>query len=385
MALEWLSGPGMVKDNKPVGKVGEAMGYSCWNGAIRGEYLSSEKEWESFCPIWHTGQAVKAFVMAADAFEMPELLEDAVKAADFILAQQLKTGVDSGLILAYEVMAGKVNTSAVLESLDGLFMLTDASGVKKYEECAVRALEWTARRTWMPELSKFRDIYSPSEGRFLEKDADSQNRPLLDDAVFWKGWKRSGNENFKKIALATAETLLKDEEPAGNWIKYIPCRTARTLIHPRHAFWWGKPMLTLYQETKDERFLQVFKRAVDWYRQALRIDGGLFRDTKADFSTSSFGHAASGSACAAIMFEKLYSIDRDETLLPLIDKAENFCMAMQLTHPEEPSLKGAVLEKVCFPTGSDTIPFLVRDLGSIFFIQAASLTWKRVKKGESEK
>lgn len=43
MALERLSGPGMFKDNKPVGKVGKAVGHSCWNGAIRGEYLPSEK------------------------------------------------------------------------------------------------------------------------------------------------------------------------------------------------------------------------------------------------------------------------------------------------------------------------------------------------------
>lgn len=55
--------------------------------------------------------------MAADAFERPELLEDASKAADFILARQLKTGADPGSILAYEVMAEKVDTSAVSESL----------------------------------------------------------------------------------------------------------------------------------------------------------------------------------------------------------------------------------------------------------------------------
>ena len=47
LALEWLSGPGMVKDNRPVGKLGEAMGYARWNGAIRGEYLSPQRVWDT--------------------------------------------------------------------------------------------------------------------------------------------------------------------------------------------------------------------------------------------------------------------------------------------------------------------------------------------------
>lgn len=379
LALEWLSGPGMVKDNRPVGTVGRAMGYARWNGAIRGEYLSSRREWDSFCPVWHTGQAVKAFVMVAEAFEEPSLLDCAAEAAEFILAMQFDTGIDAGLIPAYELEPGKVNTSAILEALDGLFMLSDATGNKRYETCAIKALEWIARRAWLPHQGKFIDIYSPSMGKFLEHDPSCQNRPLLDDAVFLKGWRRSGNREFRDIALETAETLLRDENPPGNWIKYIPCDKKSGKIHPRHAYWWGNPMLDLYRETGDERFYVAFHRAADWYRKALRSDGGLFRDTTAAFSSPSFGHAASGSACAAIMFEKLYGETRDASLLALIDSAENFCMNMQLTRPEEPSLKGAILEKVCSPDGSDTVPFLVRDLGTIFFIQAASLTCRRKK------
>ena len=380
LALEWLSGPGMVKDNRPVGTVGKAMEYARWNGAIRGEYLSSQRKWDSYCPVWHTGQAVKAFVMAAEALEEPVLLDHAAAAAEFILAMQFDKGIDAGLIPAYEAEPGKVNTSAILEALDGLFMLSDAMGNERYAACAVKALEWIARRARLPGQGKFVDIYSPGMGKFLEHDHACQNRPLLDDAVFLKGWRRSGNGEFRQIALETAETLLRDENPPGNWIKYIPCDKNSGKIHPRHAYWWGNPMLDLYRETGDERFFAAFRRAADWYREALRTDGGLFRDTMADFSSPSFGHAVSGSACAAIMFENLYAETGDASLLSLIDRAENFCMNMQLTRPEDSSLKGAILEKVCFPDGSDTVPFLVRDLGTIFFIQTASLTCKRKKK-----
>ena len=384
LALGWLSGPGMVKDNTPVGELGRAFGYSVWNGAIRGEYLSKEKKWESFCPVWHTGQAVKAFVMASEALEERKFLESAVSGAEFILAQQENSGPDAGLIKAYEVEAGAVNTSAILEALDGLFMLSDALGDQRYENAALRALEWVATHSWQEKQGKFLDIYSPDRKLFLMEHPGSQTRPLLDDAVFLKGWQRSGNEKFRAIALAAAETLLKEENPAGNWIKYIPCNARNGNIHPRHAYWWGLPMLDLFHATGDERFFALFKRAVEWYRQAIRKDGGLFRDTYCDFNSSSFGHAASGSACAAIMFETFYRETGDGSVLELIEKTEKFCMMMQLTAPAEPSLKGAILEKVCYPDGSDTIPFLLRDLGTIFFIQAAAGTLKRNKGTEKK-
>ena len=378
LALEWLSGAAVVRNNEPVGENGRAVGYTVWNGAVRGEYFSGDKSWESFCPVWHTGQAVKALVMASALPGRENLLDTACECAGFILAQQINSGADEGLILAFEDHCDKVNTSAILEALDGLFMLSDRTGEKKYEECALKALQWVSTHAWQQDMGKFFDLYQVPEGKFVFGISGSQNRPLLDDAVFLKGWKRNGDESFRRIALATAETLLQDEEPAGNWIKYIPCSVKNNSLHPRHAYWWGMPMLELFHENGDRRYYELFCRAAEWYKKALRRDGGLFRGTYADFNTDSFGHAASGSACAAIMLEKYYGITGDETVLPLISSAENFCMQMQFTAPEDPSLRGAILEKVMAPDGSDRIPFLVRDLGSIFFIQAAVLTLERL-------
>ena len=112
--------------------------------------------------------------------------------------------------------------------------------------------------------------------------------------------------------MDTATTLIEDENPPGNWIKYIPCNKTRGNIHPRHAFWWGLPMLTLYHETKDELYREVFYRSVAWYEKALRVDGGLFRMTFENFNTPSFGHATSGSACAARCFIAAYLDCKEE-------------------------------------------------------------------------
>ena len=46
---------------------------------------------------------------------------------------------------------------------------------------------------------------------------------------------------------------------------------------------------------------------------------------------------------------------------------------MQFTRAGDPALNGAILEKVLPPDGSDASPYHVRDLGTIFFLQAAAL------------
>ncbi|MGN0871152.1 MAG: hypothetical protein ACI4UV_08180 [Victivallales bacterium] len=377
-ALNWLSGPATVRDGKPVGKLGEKFQYDRWNGAVRGEYY--HKQWDSFCPVWHTGQAVKAYVLAAKGLEDDSWLAHAGYSADFILNQQISEGKNAGLLKAYEAAEGQINTSAILEALDGLLMLSEATGDRKYRNAALNAMTWVAENAWQDELGKFYDIYNLDEEKFEFGIFASQNRPLLDDAVFLKGWHLSGNKRFRDIAFATAETLIADENPAGNWIKYIPCDAGKGNIHPRHAYWWGLPMLDMYRESGDKRFLAVFLRSVEWYRKAIRRDGGLFRDTYMDFSTASFGHAASGSACAAICFEHYWNFSGDETILPSIELALSFCRRMQLNQVSDPNLQGAILEKVCFPDGSDNLPFHLRDLGTIFFIQAAALELQRTQK-----
>ena len=364
-AIGWLTGPALVTDGLPVGERGRAMRLFSWNGAIRGEYLSTRGTWESFCPLWHTGQAVKALVMH-------DRIAEAEFCADFILANQITEGEDAGLLLAFEDHPELVNTSAVMETLDGLFLLAEKTQCARYADAAVAALDWTARKMWNRQTKKFRGTYEVKNRRPVFTHAASPERPLLDDGVFLTGWRLTGREDFLDIAVGAAETLLREEEPAGNWMRYIPCVPSQGLIHPRQAYWWGRPMLALYQATGDKRFLDCFERSAGWYKSALRLDGGLFRHTGADFNSWSFGHSASGSACAALVLADCRAFFDDGTLTPYIEKALGFCLSMQFDCPDRPELNGAILEKVLPPDGSDRIPYQLRDLGTIFFLQAAA-------------
>ena len=377
LAAQWLVQVATIRDNTPCGEKGKSFGYSDWRGALRGEYKAADKIWDVFCPYWHTGQGIKALVMAADVLNDKTILEHAEFNAGFLLNNQIKSGDDKGLFPAFEDRFDLVNTSAILETLDGLFMLSDATGDLIYRNAALEAADWVSRKAWQPDLGKFFDYYQIISSKFVFGLPGAQNRPLLDDAVFVTAWKLTGEKRYLDIAAATAETLIREESPAGNWINIVPCNAKRGTIHPRHAYWWGRPMLTLYKETGDKRYLEVFRRSVQWYDHALRLDGGFMRDTSVNFNTGCFDHATSGSACAALCFLDLAEIEDRDYWISRAETALDYCCAMQFRSAADPNLRGAVLEKLLMPDGSDRSPYYLRDLGTIFFLQAAAAYLKQ--------
>jgi len=376
LACAWVTDVAQMKsDSLGEERNSRRLQHHHWKGALRGEYSAARRQWSFFCPIWHTGQAIKALVQASRALGDKSLLDAAVFSAGFIGAERVadRDDPDFGLILGFEDKGDQVNTSAVLESLDGLFTLADATGDKRYAEWALDAVAWVARKAWLGD-GLFRDAYDVKARTYVAPPwgGDKPGRPLLEDAVFLKAWKRTGNQVYRRIFFTTAERLLKDEEPSGNWIQYPPCNPKTGGIHPRMAFWWGYPMLDAWRESGDRKYFACAVRAGEWYLHAMRADGGLFRGTFRDFKTDSFGHATSGIACAMVLWLALWKETGEERWLAAMGKALTHCMKMQFREVQDPNLKGAVMEKVVPPDGTDRSPYHLRDLGTIFHIQAAS-------------
>ncbi|MCM8757181.1 MAG: hypothetical protein NC823_01720, partial [Candidatus Omnitrophica bacterium] len=158
--------------------------------------------------------------------------------------------------------------------------------------------------------------------------------------------------------------------PPGNWISYPPANRQRGTIHPRHAYWWGRPFLAAYRHTREKKYLECGWRAAEWYQKAMRPDGGLFRNTYLDFSTDSFGQATSGIACAVILWLEADNLLAQPHFSQEIAKATSYLLGMQFLTPGDKDLTGCILEKVLPPDGTDRSRYHIRDLGTIFFVQA---------------
>lgn len=378
-ACDWIANVAQVKgDALPENTVDwKGYAYSSWKGSVRGEYSAAEKTWRYFGPIWHTGQAVKALVLTSDFLSEDKYLQAARLGADFILANQVwdKTSPDHGLIRAFEDIPDKVNTSAAMECMHGLMMLADRIGSPEIWDRLVAAGCFLLDRMYMPEAGLFRDGYDPVRheivmpSRFVTKN-NVGGRPLVEDAVLVRLFEQTGDERFLRAHVRISETLVADQNPPGNWIDYGPCNNITGAFHPRQTYWWSLPLLETYRLTHRREFLDTAIASGRFCENALRADGGWIRGFYTNNKTDSFGHATSGSACAAILWLELFRETGDAHWIEPAEKALRYCRKMQFTQPQDENLRGAILEKVLPPDGTDRSPYYLRDVGTIFFIMA---------------
>ncbi|MBN1555959.1 MAG: hypothetical protein JXA11_14540 [Phycisphaerae bacterium] len=353
--------------------------YTRWRGAIRGEYSAAKQKWWFFCPVWHTGQAVKALVLASQTLEQPRWINGAKLGAEFIYNHQVydEAGPDHGLILAYEDLPEKVNTSAIMECMDGLMRLADAENDQAAWDRIVAAGSFIVDKMFMPEEGLFRDLYDPKihsviPAPYRTKD-NIGGRPLVEDAILVRLYERTKDRKYLDAHLRVSRQLVADQRPKGNWIDYGPCNAKEGTFHPRHTYWWGLPLLDSYHVTGEKCYLDTAIASGEFTARALRRDGGYIRGTDMDFNTDSFGHVTSGSGCAAILFLRLFQETKEDKWMELAQRAISYCMRVQLLDVQDKNLEGVILEKVLPPVDhTDASPYYIRDLGTIFFVIAAA-------------
>lgn len=397
MACDWLTDIAQVKTEKLADRDqrhgdSRVFPYTNWKGSIRGEYAPGRSDrWWFFCPIWHTGQAVRALSLAYSYFKDDKYLASAKMGAEFIGNQRIKdkNDPDFGCILAYERHGGggaPYNTSALLECVDGLYHLSDVCGDKKYAEWANDAVTWTVDKLYKGQ-GYFHDSYDMKNRKVASPPWRNRwgeaGRPLIDDGVLLKAFQQTGNEKLRKVFYEVADRLLADENPSGNWVNHIPCDWGRGRIHPRHAFWWGRAMWMAYKDSGKQKYRDCFDRATDWYTKAMRLDGGIIRKTSVNFNTASFGHATSGVGAACMMFHDQYKELGNSIYLEKLILGLRYQTQMQVRKADDPNMQGVIIEKVLMPDGVDRVPWMIRDIGTIFFVSSASLTLSSIYKGDA--
>jgi uncharacterized protein YyaL (SSP411 family) len=370
LACGWITDVAQMRADRLNGTEGNSrqLAHKHWRGALRGEYRTAERKWDFSCPMSHTGQALKALVMASRAIEDEQYVAAARAAAEFIGAERNtdRRSKNFGLIYAYQYKAEEVSTEALLETVDGLFALAEASGDHKYSEWGLDAAFWVVRNAYVNE-GLFRDAFDVKTGQFVAPwQSDKPGRPMLDDAIVLKAFRQTKNALCKKVFFATADRLLKDEDPSGNWNRYSSGPRS-PYGNPRQSYWWGYPMIAAFQESGDKRYLDCARRVGDSYLHLARDESDPFLGSL----RPSPGIDTSGMACAAILWLDLFHETKEERWMAAARRALRYCLNMQFREVQDPNLKGALLEQVLPPNGSDRSPFYVRDLATIFYVQAA--------------
>jgi len=99
----------------------------------------------------------------------------------------------------------------------------------------------------------------------------------------------------------------------------------------------------------------------------------MFRLTDMDFKTSSYGQATSGVLAAACLWHDLIMIGQGQEFRHTFKQALKFGYSMQFVNVSDENIEGAILEKLLPPDGTDRLPYHVRDLATIFYVQALAM------------
>ncbi len=241
-----------------------------------------------------------------------------------------------------------------------------------------RCCGWIAEKSYIDEEGRYKDLYDLKTGAFITDPAligASPIRPLIDEAGMLLAYKVSGNKRFRDVFLGLAERLLRDEDPPGNWIAYTPNSKEKGFIHARHAWWWGGPMADAFEETKDERFFDCFRRACDWCVWAQNVDGGMHYATYIDRNKPSFSLCSSAVGCSLIIWKRYQKMTGESRYDEAVKKAIDYLLKVQLLNVEDENLRGAFFESIGPNNNSDRIEIYLRDLATIFAIRGL-LAWE---------
>lgn len=346
-------------------------------GAVRNEYDTKTGIWSLNGPVWHTGQAIRAVLIAWRRSGDDTLLEAARAMGDYVARNIVDEPghPNHGLLLAYEGDNVTVNNQTAMETLPGLFDLAAATGEGRWIDIARTAADFVLRGFNARE-GLVADHYHVEEQRFIiDPDNVLPGRIILDDAALVTLSDLTGDDRYRNAFVAMAERALREEDPPGNWIVFPPWHRDTGRLHIRCSWWWGYPMLTAYDLTGDERFLQAGIRAARWYLDHQNLDGGFYYSPLRDGRHGSFALATSGSAVASIVWADLYERTGDKRYREAIQRSLRFLAAAQFSQRcGDPNIRGALWETLNVPDGSGSPGFRVRDIAPIFAVRA----WDRL-------
>jgi uncharacterized protein YyaL (SSP411 family) len=341
---------------------------------MRTEYDSKSRVWSINGPVFHTGQAIRALLVARRRLADDSYLDAAVRAGGFLLRERIDEPghPQRGLLMSLEQNDDEINVQVTVEALSGLLDLYEATGDRRYLAAVRESVDILIRDAYLPNERLMLDHYSLSRREFFH---DPENavaaRAVLDDAVLLRLSSVTGEHRYREVFLAMADRLLEEEGPPGTWLRFPPWEESVGRIHNRKSWWWGWPLLAAHDATGDHRYLDGAIRSGDWYLERQNLDGGIYYTPSPDGRHNSFGLCTSVVAVAILLWADLRRRTGDAGYLPAIERGVGFLLAAQFADDcDDPDVRGALFESPRHPDGSLAPGYRVRDIAAIFAVRA---------------
>lgn len=366
------------------------------NGQGRADYDYVASEWHEYEPQWHTGQLIWALVSAGEYLEDPSLIASARRAGDWWIASEYKAPHPfAGLVNAYhgDRLGHLINWTTIADGTPGLYILSKATGDRKYADTATRSGRWLWDHTRVPKTvpggeglfynlfdpkrgvvltdwnaHKQGIVYDPAEAARVHPPINELARPNIEGFLFADMCQYTGEKNWCKRFIEQADFAISKQYANGLWMDFEPNDLETGQVHPRFNIWNAEALVKAYDLTGDRKYLEAAAKTARFHRDASTSDGTIYYNTRTDGSFDQHSVTGSGVAFNGILMLQLRERGYTE-FDKAIERAATWIIRSRFNarHPD-PNLAGAVID-TRYKAKAGATRFLNRDVGTTFGIR----------------
>jgi len=229
-----VRGPGQPFENQA------GYPHADFTGAMRTEYDTKTRVWSTNGPVFHSGQAIRSFLVARRRLGDDRYLDAALAAGEFLLRERIDEPghPQRGLLMSLEQNEDEINIQVTVEALSGLLDLYEETADGRYLDAVRESVDILIRDAYQPDERLLLDHYSLGRREFFHDPENAvAGRAVLDDAVFLRLSDATGDTRYRDVFLAMADRLLEEEGPLGTWLRFPPWREEVGRIHNRKQLW----------------------------------------------------------------------------------------------------------------------------------------------------
>ena len=367
-AAEWLAFTAPVRREGTPFAAPIPYPHGDYTGAMRTEYDTKARQWSLNGPVWHTGQAIRAMLVAERRLGDDRYREAAVRGGAFILREQR----DDGLLLSFEDRADRVNVQVSFEAISGLLDLHRRDGRRPLHHGGAAGggfhPQWRLAGGGIADSRPLHARPARLCGRPRKQTAgagDARRR----DAPATGG--RDGRRPLPRGVRGDGAADSARGRATGN-VATIPAVGAGAWAHPR-------PQVVVVGLALARCIRRHGRRGVprrgnpggDYYLRTANLDGGHYYTPNPEGRHNSYGVCVSVAACAGLLWHDLWRRTGDDAkYLPAIRRSVGFLLAAQFADDvEDANVRGALFESLNVPDGSLAPGFRVRDIAAIFALR----------------
>lgn len=350
-------------------------------GALRNDYDMGERQWHYYEPLWHTAQALRAWLPLGENPESPHVQA----AIDYICRSIMDCPETPFLHGAYMRpdgrRIGELATTTLTDAIPGIVDAWLISGDRRLLAALERASSWLFNYARDSETGFYFSFFNGKSGEvsphdtynceghpeYANKRPESEGASLL---LLGRIFRHGGLENSFHGIL---DYLVEDQCEDGIWWHWSCNRVNPKLAHGRYNLWIAHAMLDGYLAFGDRRYLEAAWKTAEFYRRAQQLDGVIPYCIAPDGKGYAFQVCGSGIAMSAMLWLRLLHFQWDERLADHLLLSVRFLLSTQYGEDfPELALRGAFFESSQLTPHTGFSFVRVRDIATTFSLQLIS-------------